>query len=233
MTGGSLEVVRAGIDTYQEPVVYMHEDCPVCRSEGFEAQARIKVTVEKRWIIATLNVVSGEWLRPHQAALSESAWHKLQPSAGAHAAMSHPEPINSMNRIRAKIYGERLAHADYLEIMRDCLAGRLADIELAAFLTACATRESDTDEVASLTQAMVDVGARLDWGSGMVLDKHCVGGLPGNRTTPIVVAIVAACGYRIPKTSSRAITSPAGTADTMEMLAPVDLDLIRMREVVE
>jgi thymidine phosphorylase len=233
MTGDSLEVVRAGIDTYQEPVVYMHEDCPVCRSEGFEAQARIKVTVGNRWIIATLNVVSGKWLQPHQAALSESAWQRLQPSVGAHAAMSHPEPVSSMNRIRAKIYGERLAHADYLEIMRDCLAGRLADIELAAFLTGCATRESDANEVASLTQAMVDVGARLDWGSGMVLDKHCVGGLPGNRTTPIVVAIIAACGYRIPKTSSRAITSPAGTADAMEMLAPVDLDLRRMRQVVE
>ena len=70
----ALEVIRAGIDTYQESVVYMHEECPVCRSEGFEAQARIKVTVENRWIIATLNVVSGQWLRPHQAALSESAW---------------------------------------------------------------------------------------------------------------------------------------------------------------
>lgn len=61
--GGALEVVRAGIDTYQESVVYMHEECPVCRSEGFEAQARIKVSVEDRSIIATLNVVSGDWLR--------------------------------------------------------------------------------------------------------------------------------------------------------------------------
>ena len=70
-------------------------------------------------------------------------------------------------------------------------------------------------------------------GDGPVLDKHCVGGLPGNRTTPIVVAIVAALGYRIPKTSSRAITSPAGTADTMEVMAPVALDLAAMRRVVE
>jgi thymidine phosphorylase len=231
--GGVLEVVRAGIDTYQEPVVYMHADCPVCRSEGFEAQARIKVSVEDRWIIATLNVVSGDWLRPHQAALSESAWRKLQPEVGAHAAMSHPEPVDSMKRIRAKIYGDPLVHADYLAIMRDCVAGRLADIELAAFLTACATRPLDTQETVALTGAMIDVGARLDWGAGMVLDKHCVGGLPGNRTTPIVVAIVAACGYRIPKTSSRAITSPAGTADTMETLAPVELNLTQMRKVVE
>jgi len=66
-----------------------------------------------------------------------------------------------------------------------------------------------------------------------VVDKHCVGGLPGNRTTPIVVAIVAAHGLTMPKTSSRAITSPAGTADTMETLAPVDLDLEDIRRVVE
>jgi thymidine phosphorylase len=65
---------------------------------------------------------------------------------------------------------------------------------------------------------MVDVGDRLDWDSDLVMDKHCVGGLPGNRTTPIVVSVVAAHGLFIPKTSSRAITSPAGTADTMETL---------------
>jgi thymidine phosphorylase len=232
-THRALDLVRAGIDTYQEPVVYMHEDCAVCRSEGFEAQARIKVSVDDRWIIATLNVVSGQWLTPHQAALSESAWTKLNAPAGARAVMSHPEPVQSMKHVRAKIYGDRLMRTEYLEIMRDCVAGRLADIELAAFLTACASRQLDIAETVALTGAMIDVGARLDWGAGLVLDKHCVGGLPGNRTTPIVVAIVAACGYRIPKTSSRAITSPAGTADTMETLAPVDLNLVQMRRVVE
>ena len=80
---------------------------------------------------------------------------------------------------------------------------------------------------------MVDTGQRLSWGRDLVVDKHCVGGLPANRTTPIVVAIVAAFGLTIPKTSSRAITSPAGTADTMEVLAPVELSLDQIRKVVE
>src|SRR5207342_2314958 len=109
----------------------------------------------------------------------------------------------------------------------------LSDIELAAFVTACAGDRMDLDESVALTRAMISVGERLDWGGGPVLDKHCVGGLPGNRTTPIVVAIIAAAGYRIPKTSSRAITSPAGTADAMEVMAPVALDLPGMRRVVE
>ena len=45
--------------------------------------------------------------------------------------------------------------------------------------------------------------------------------------------IVAAHGLIMPKTSSRAITSPAGTADTMEVLAPVNIDLATMQRIVE
>jgi len=85
----------------------------------------------------------------------------------------------------------------------------------------------------ALTRVMVAVGKRLQWPTAQVVDKHCVGGLPGNRTTPIIVSIEAAFGLTIPKTSSRAITSPAGTADTMETLAPVDLSGTAMRKVVE
>lgn len=70
------------------------------------------------------------------------------------------------------------------------------------------------------TRAMIDAGQSITWEQEITVDKHCVGGLPGNRTTPIVVSIVAPCGLTMPKTSSRAITSPAGTADTMETLAP-------------
>jgi thymidine phosphorylase len=80
---------------------------------------------------------------------------------------------------------------------------------------------------------MVAVGERMVWSEGLVMDKHSVGGLPGNRTTMLIVPIVAACGLRMPKTSSRAITSPAGTADTMETLAPVDLDVPNIQRVVE
>ena len=70
---------------------------------------------------------------------------------------------------------------------------------------------------------MVDAGERLSWSAPIVVDKHSVGGLPGNRTTPIIVAIAASLGLTMPKTSSRAITSPAGTADMMETLAPIHL----------
>ena len=88
------------------------------------------------------------------------------------------------------------------------------------------------EEICFLTRAMIDAGNKLDWEMDIVADKHCVGGLPGNRTTMIVVPIIAALGIPIPKTSSRAITSPAGTADAMEVLTNVNLSLDQMHKVV-
>ncbi|WP_147652652.1 thymidine phosphorylase family protein [Vulcaniibacterium gelatinicum] len=228
-----LRLIRAGIDTYQQPVVYMHRDCHVCRSEGFTALTRVLVRYGGNELIATLNVVTNDMLPLDAAALSDAAWNALQPGPDAWAVFSHAEPPASAPALRAKVFGRRLGDAEFLHLMQDTVRNRLSDIELAAFVTACAGDRLDHGETIALTRAMVDVGERIFWGGGPVLDKHCVGGLPGNRTTPIVVAIVAAAGHRIPKTSSRAITSPAGTADTMEVMAPVALDLAAMRRVVE
>ena len=230
----TLALVRSGIDTYRQPVVYMHKDCHICRSEGFASQTRVRIDLRDTWIIATLNVVErGAWLGLDQAALSGAAWAALGARAGDQAAFSHPEPPASASFIRAKAYGGRLDQAGFAAIVKDTLDSRLSDLDLAAFVTACAGDRLDEAETVALTRAMKDAGRTLDWGGQTVLDKHCVGGLPGNRTTPIVVAIVAAAGYLIPKTSSRAITSPAGTADTMEVMAPVTLDAAALRGVVE
>lgn len=118
-------------------------------------------------------------------------------------------------------------------IVADVAAGRYSDLHLAAFNAAGAGERMDLQETIALNRAMIDVGTRLRWPGSPIVDKHCVGGLPGNRTTLLVVPIIAALGLVMPKKSSRAITSPPGTADTMEMLAPVDLTLDAMRTVVE
>ncbi|MGA9165310.1 MAG: thymidine phosphorylase, partial [Thiobacillus sp.] len=183
---------RMGIDTYQEPVIYMRSDCHVCRAEGFEAQSRVQVTHNGHAIIATLNVVTGELLAPDEAGLSEAAWRLLGARAGDAVALSHPPVLDSLSRVRAKVYGKRLGDADMRAIVRDVAAGRYADIHLSAFIAACAGDRLDLAETVALTRAMIDAGEILAWGHALVVDKHCVGGLPGNRTTLIVVPIVAA-----------------------------------------
>lgn len=230
-----LRARRLGIDTRQEAVLYMSRDCPVCRSEGFETQSRVKVALNGQAIIATLNVVEPRFglVGDGEAGLSELAWRRLGASEGDLVTLSHPEPIASLTYLRRKMSGGRLGPRAMDEIVRDVVAGRYSELHLSAFVAACAGGGLDFDEVVSLTRAMVAQGSRLSWGARQVVDKHCIGGLLGNRTTPIVVAIAAAHGLTIPKTSSRAITSPAGTADVMETLTPVTLTVDHIRRVVE
>lgn len=228
-----LRLRRIGIDTHQEAVVYLREDCEVCRSEGLDSLSQVHLTHNGRTIVATLHHVTSDILGLHEAALSDQAWGSLGARDGDSVTVRHAPPLESFGHVRAKTFGHRLGGRELREIIADVTSRRYSDVHLAAFVTACANHNLDRGEVIGLTRAMIEAGERLDWGRTPILDKHSIGGLPGNRTSPIVVSIVAACGLTIPKTSSRAITSPAGTADTMETLTRVDLDLPAIRRVVE
>lgn len=229
----ALRARRLGIDTGGEHVIYLRHDSPACHSEGFGPHSRLLVSVDSRTALATLAIVEGDWLEPDEAGLSESAWQRLQPTEGERVRLAHPPSVDSLASVRAKLYGRRLPANALHAIVADIVGQRYSNVETAAFIAGCCGDHLNTDEVVALTAAMVDTGTRLHWQAPLVVDKHCIGGLAGNRTTPIVVAIATAAGLIMPKTSSRAITSPAGTADTMAMLAPVDLDEPRMRRAVE
>ena len=228
-----LKVRRLGVETQHEMVAFLHADCPVGRAEGVTARTQVELTVDGRSVLATLYLVNGDFLRIDEVGLSEAAWRRLGRPEGGAVHVAHARPLDSMSAVRAKLYGHRLSDSQLQDIVRDVVAERFTDVQLATFLAAFAAQPPQLAETVALTRAMLDAGDRLAWPAATVADKHSVGGLPANRTTPIVVAIAAAAGLTIPKTSSRAITSPAGTADTMEVMAPVDLDVPAMRRVVE
>jgi len=229
----SLKARKIGIQAAQEAQVFLHRNCNVCKSEGFEGHARVLIAHDDRSIIADLYQIDSHIIAEGEAGLSDFAWERLALHEGGEITISHPPTIESLSSMRGKVYGRRLDEAALANIIKDIAEWRYSNVELSAFITACAARPLDYEEICALTRAMVQVGDRIAWDKTPIVDKHSVGGLPGNRTTPIIVAVVAACGLTIPKTSSRAITSPAGTADTMETLAPVALDLVEMRRVVE
>ena len=137
----------------------------------------------------------------------------------------------AINAIRKKLLGKDLRYKEIYAIMDQISRKKFGDI-LTTYFAASGYSEGFTNqELYYLTKAMVETGEKLEF-KGIVADKHSIGGIPGTRTTPIVVAIVAAAGFKIPKSSSRAITTPDGTADDMEVLAPVELTKKQIYEVV-
>jgi len=137
----------------------------------------------------------------------------------------------AIDAIKKKLTGKPLSYSEIFSIMDEIATQRLGPVLTAYFAAAGFTSGFSDEELYHLTRAMVATGPVLHF-TGVVADKHSTGGVAGTRTTMILVPIVAAAGFQIPKTSSRAITSPSGTADTMEVLAPVTFQPPQIEELV-
>ena len=145
--------------------------------------------------------------------------------------ISLAKPPESIKSIQKKMGGSALTKEDYSIIMRDLVSHRLSEVQIAAFLMAEEYHGMTMNEIEHLTRAMVETGTPIDF-DRPCCDKHSIGGVPGNKVTLLIVPIVASAGLLIPKTSSRAITSASGTADTMEVLANVEFDANELRTMV-
>ena len=208
MSNDTLQVRRIGIDTYHENVAYMNRECGIYRAEGFQALSKIQVSTNGSKVLAVLNVVDDVTIvQPGELGLSEQAFNQLNVAEGCLVTVNHAEPPKSMDAVRRKINGERLDQDDFDGIANDIVETRYSKMEMAAFLVATGQNNLDRDELLFLTRAMLKSGDTMNWHESLVADKHCIGGIPGNRTSMLVVPIVAAHGMLIPKTSSRAITS--------------------------
>ncbi|MCK5354936.1 MAG: thymidine phosphorylase, partial [Methyloprofundus sp.] len=233
MSIDTLKIRQIEIDTYHENVAYLNRECSIYRVEGFQALSKIEVKVNGTRLLAVLNVVDDNSIvQPGELGLSQQAFKHLNVEVGTLVTIDHAEPPKSMDAVRRKINGERLNQADFDNISNDIAETRYSKMEMAAFLVATGQNNLDRDELLYLTRSMLQSGERMNWHESLVADKHCIGGIPGNRTSMLVVPIVAAHGMLIPKTSSRAITSPSGTADTMEMLCKVNLMPEQVSDIV-
>lgn len=138
----------------------------------------------------------------------------------------------ALEAIRKKLVGKKLNYREIYAVMDQIAQDKMGDILTTYFAASGYSNGFSNDELYYLTKAMVETGEKLQF-SGVVADKHSIGGTPGTRTTLILVPIVAAAGYKIPKSSSRAITTPGGTADDMEVLAKVNFNKAEVKQIVE
>ena len=234
-----LRVRHVSIDTVREHVVFVHEAAVRAGELGFNPLDRVRVTGthpqtgETRELTGTLNFCRDTLIAHDEIGLSDVAFADLGLPDGCEVRATIAPAPHSVDLVRDKLRGgRRFDRPAFDAILADVVRHRYSRIELSMFVLACALRTLDDAEIVDFTRAMIGVGTSLDFGPGPIADKHCIGGVPGNRTTMILVPILVALGVTIPKTSSRAITSPAGTADTMGVLAEVALPPDELRRVV-
>lgn len=231
-----LRIKRFPIDTWREQIAYLPENCTVVAAAEYLGPGRIDVLGEGRSVRARVHMLSSSdaeqaWLAPDEIGLSHAAFQALGLPEGARVTIQRTPTPESLKALRRKVAGEPLDEPAYGMLVRDIVEGRYPDGEVAAFLVS-ATQNLTDQEVLALARVRSSFSDRIAWNEPIVADKHSMGGIPGSRITMIVVPIVAAHGLAIPKTSSRAITSAAGTADAMEAVARVDLTVEDVQRVV-
>lgn len=215
--------LRAG-----KPIAFVH--VTDATTLGVHPGDRVLVRTDGVHEIAIVDVTS-VFLRQGEVGLSQDIVTRLGIPKATHVEITPAKVARSSLLLKQKQTCEPYTREQLAMLIRDIVNGALSEAEIAYFISGVNYCGMSLQETKHLIHAIVSTGHTLHWGSACA-DKHSIGGIPGNRTTPIVVSICASLGVTMPKTSSRAITSAAGTADTVETLAPVDFSVKDLQRIV-
>lgn len=206
-------------------------DDETAKKLGARIRDRISIKVDSKELITIVDIM-GNLIEKNQIAVSNEIVHKLSLNKGQKVDVTLAMPPESLGYIKEKLDGETLSKKEIKQILKDIVINSLSESEVALFVSAMYQNGMTFDETTYLIEGIVETGHRLKLGKKLVVDKHSIGGISG-RVTPIVVSICVAASLTMPKNSSRAITTSAGTADVMETVADVDLSTKEVEKVVK
>jgi len=183
--------------------------------------------------MSTILDIIGGGLKQNEIYVTDEIKKVLSLREGENIEVSISPISESLSFVKKKLAGKKLAKEEIRQIIIDLVNNSLSEAEIAVFVSGMYENGMTFEETTYLVEAILFSGKRMKFKEKYIVDKHCIGGIAGNRTTPIIVSICAASGLILPKTSSRAITSAAGTADCIEVLSPVEFSMEKLKKIVD
>ncbi len=215
------------------PVAMINEK--TAKRIGIHALDRVKIKKRgknSKSVSTITNTIEG-LVGKNEIAVSSELKDKLNLEKGQKVEVKISLTPKSVFNIKKKLDGKKWTPKEIKEIISDIVSNSLSESEIALFISVMYDKGMSMNETISLIDAILETGNKLDIKKRMVADKHSIGGIPGNRTTPIVVAICASAGLIMPKTSSKAITSAAGTADVINAIADIEFSTSEIKKILD
>lgn len=212
------------------PVAMLNEK--TAEKMGAHILDRILIKKGSKEIITIIDTI-GNLVKENEIAVSSEIKKILNLNSGDKLEVSIASPPKSVSFIKDKLKNKTLSQNQINEIIQDLVDNSLSESEIAMFISATYKNGMNFQETIFLIEAFLRTGSKLKFNNKFVADKHSIGGIPGNRTTPVVVSICAVTGLVFPKSSSRAITSATGTAEVIETLAKVDFSVNEIKRIVK
>jgi AMP phosphorylase len=211
------------------PIAMLNQQ--VAENLNIHVDERVVISHNSKKVIAVIDV-SKNFIKNSEIAASSEVLETLNIQEGVSVDVDPAPKPESIAIIKKKLDGKVLEKKEINLLIKDIVDNALTEAEIAYFVSSVYKCGMNMQETFDLTDAIYKSGKKLEL-KGKVVDKHSIGGIPGNRTTPIVTSICASSGLIMPKTSSRAITTSAGTADTMETICKVDFTIPEIKKIIE
>lgn len=211
------------------PVIVLNEK--TAKKLNVNVNDRVLIAIDHKKIHAVVDIFT-RLVKGSEIGLSNELNKYLRAKKGQALDVSSADIPDTARLIKQKIEGKELSQDEITDIITEITQNHLSEAEIAYFAAAQQMKGMSKKETVSLINAMVKTGKQIKFKQKLVADKHCIGGIAGNRTTPIVVSICAAAGLTFPKTSSKAITSASGTADVIETIAKIEFSAEKLKKIV-
>jgi len=202
---------------------------------GVQTKDRISIkTISKhpKEIFTLVDLVEG-LVKEEEIIVSSEIRKRMKLKFKQNVDVNLTEEPKSLVFIKKKLNKKPLSEKEINQIINDIVRNSLSEVEIALFVSAMHKQGMTMRETIYLINAILKSGNKLTLKNKFVADKHSIGGIPGNRTTPIIVPICAVAGLTMPKNSSRAITSAAGTADVIETIAEVEFSSEELKKILK
>ncbi len=140
----------------------------------------------------------------------------------------------SYEAIRKKMRGETISYDEMFAIIKDISENKLDDTMMTYYVASSFFYPTTDEEMYQTAKAMAECGVMFKYPKGEIIaDKHCIGGVPGNETTMILIPLIASLGIKIPKNFSKSITSPAATGECVNVLMNINFNKEGIENLVE
>ncbi len=227
-----LNLKHIAVASFNENIAYIHRDCTAYKVDDIQTLTKVEIHGGMKPVYAFLQVTDDPKLvKPTELGLNTEAFEMINLPEGANISLTLAPTAPSLISIKRKVAGNILSAGEYAAIVNDIVSHRYSNMDIASFLVASGSFMT-APEVLALTESLIGDDAMRWDDENIVVDFHCFGGVPGNKTDIIIAAIVAAYGLPMPKTASHSLTSCAGVADTFAVLANVDIDEAKFKSLV-
>ena len=199
---------------------------------GANVNERISLKNHSGEFLATLDTAQG-LVKEDEVAVSKEVGQLMKVARNDKLEVGLAPLSKSLELIKKKMRGQSLERKEIKTIIQEIVNNSLSEADISLFVSSVYINKMSLDEITYLVEAFLETGFKLKLPGKIIADKHCIGGIAGNRTTPLVVSICSAAGLIFPKTSSRAITSAVGTADVIEAIARVDFTVEDLQKIIK